>query len=139
MSRARPTTRRSSGSSRSAARSRRLPETAAGDVDARRRAATASSRRRWRRVALEEEFYRVEGDTLNGGVVVSRFSDRVDFHDQLNNRVVNLVPMPDLAKVVPAGATTTTQTVGIYPESLRDRLRDALALAGVQRMVPLAR
>ena len=39
------------------------------------------------------------GDTLNGGVVVSRFSDRVDFYDQLNNRVVNLVPVPDLLDV----------------------------------------
>lgn len=30
-------------------------------------------------VALEDDFYHVEGDTVNGGVVVSRFADRVDF------------------------------------------------------------
>ncbi|CAN7367184.1 aldehyde dehydrogenase family protein [Phenylobacterium sp. LjRoot225] len=90
-----------------------------------------------RALELEEELYWVIGDTLKGGVIVSRFSDRVDFHGQLNNRVVNLVPMPDLAKVT-RWCDDTTQTVGVYPESLRYRLRDALALAGVQRMVPLA-
>lgn len=87
-------------------------------------------------VALEDDFYHVEGDTIDGGVVVSRFSDRVDFFDQLNNRVVNLVPMPDLLKVV-KWCDDTTQTVGVYPEDLRDRLLDPFALAGVQRLVPL--
>ena len=90
-----------------------------------------------RALDLEEELYWVKGDTLKGGVIVSRFSDRVEFHDQLANRIVNLVPMPDLAKVT-RWCDDSTQTVGIYPESLRYRLRDALALAGVQRMVPLA-
>jgi len=85
-------------------------------------------------VALEDDFYYVEGDTINGGVVVSRFSDRVDFYDQLNNRVVNLVPVPDLMDVL-KWCNDTTQTVGIYPESLRDRMIDPLSLAGVQRIV----
>ncbi|MDE8651638.1 acyl-CoA reductase [Novosphingobium album (ex Liu et al. 2023)] len=84
--------------------------------------------------ALEDEFYHVEGNTIDGGVVVSRFSDRVDFYDQLNNRVVNLVPVPNLLDVV-KWCDDTTQTVGIYPESLRDRLLNPLALAGVQRVV----
>ena len=87
-------------------------------------------------VALEDDFYTVEGNTLTGGVVISRFPDRVDFFDQLNNRVVNLVPVADLLDVV-KWCDDTTQTVGVYPESLRDRLLDPLALAGVQRLVPL--
>lgn len=87
-------------------------------------------------VALEEDFYHVEGDTIDGGFVVSRFADRVDFYDKLNNRVVNLVPMPDLLEVV-KWCDDTTQTVGVYPESLRERLLDAFSLAGMQRMVPL--
>lgn len=87
-------------------------------------------------VALEDDFYTVEGDTLTGGVVVSRFPDRVDFYDQLNNRVVNLVPVANLLDVV-KWCDDTTQTVGVYPESLRDRLLDSFALAGVQRLVPL--
>ena len=87
-------------------------------------------------VALEDDFYNVGGDTLNGGFVVSRFSDRVEFYDKLNNRVVNLVPVPDLLDVA-KWCDDTTQTVGIYPESTRDRLLDTFALAGVQRMVAL--
>ena len=68
--------------------------------------------------------------------MVSRFSDRVDFHETLNNRVVNLVPMPNLFDIV-RWCDDSTQTVGIYPERLGDLLRDRLALAGVQRMFPL--
>lgn len=86
--------------------------------------------------AMEDDFYHVEGDTRNGGIIVSRFPDRVDFYDQLNNRVVNLVPVPDLLDVL-KWCDDTTQTVGVYPESLRDRLLDPLTLAGVQRLVPL--
>lgn len=86
--------------------------------------------------ALDEDFYSVGGDTLTGGFVVSRFSDRVEFYDKLNNRVVNLVPVSDLLEVV-KWCDDTTQTVGIFPESIRDRLLDTFALAGVQRMVAL--
>jgi hypothetical protein len=87
-------------------------------------------------VALEDDFYNVGGNTLTGGFVVSRFSDRVEFFDKLSNRVVNLVPVSDLLDVV-KWCDDTTQTVGIYPESIRDRLLNTFALAGVQRMVPL--
>lgn len=86
--------------------------------------------------AMEDDFYHVEGNTVDGGVIVSRFADRVDFFDQLNNRVVNLVPVTDLMDIV-KWCDDTTQTVGIYPESLRDRMLDTLALAGVQRVVSL--
>ena len=85
---------------------------------------------------MADDFYHVEGNTLTGGFIVSRFPDRVDFYDKLNNRVINLVPVPDLLDVI-KWCDDTTQTVGIYPETLRDRLIDAFALAGVQRMVPL--
>jgi hypothetical protein len=86
--------------------------------------------------ALEEDFYSVEGDTVGGGVVISRFADRVDFYDRLNNRVVNIVPIADLLDVV-KWCDDTTQTVGVYPEALRGRLLDPFALAGVQRLVAL--
>ena len=87
-------------------------------------------------IELEDDFYHVEGDTVNGGVIVSRFADRIDFYDQLNNRVINIVPVEDLLEVV-KWCDDTTQTVGIYPESLRNRMLDPLALAGVQRLVSL--
>jgi hypothetical protein len=87
-------------------------------------------------IALNDDFYHVEGDTIGGGFVVSKFSDRVDFYDKLDNRVINIVPVPDLLEVA-KWCDDTTQTVGIYPESIRDRLLDSFVLAGVQRMVPL--
>ena len=87
-------------------------------------------------IALEDEFYYVEGNTIDGGVVISKFADRVDFYDQLNNRVVNIVPVPDLMDVI-KWCDDTTQTVGVYPESLRDSMLNPLSLAGVQRVVPL--
>jgi hypothetical protein len=87
-------------------------------------------------IALDDDFYHVEGDTVDGGFVVSKFSDRIDFFGQLNNRVVNLVPVPNLLDIV-KWCDDTTQTIGVYPESLRDRLLDPLSLAGIQRMVPL--
>ena len=85
-------------------------------------------------VELEDDFYHVEGDTLNGGFVVSKFNDRVEFYDKLANRVVNFVPVDSLLDVV-KWCDDTTQTVGIYPETIRDGLVDAFALAGVQRLV----
>lgn len=88
-------------------------------------------------VALEDDFYHVEGDTLNGGFIVSKFNDRVEFFDKLNNRVVNFVPVDDLTDVL-KWCDDTTQTVGIYPESDRARVRDLFALAGIQRLVSLA-
>ncbi|MEO6716254.1 MAG: acyl-CoA reductase [Novosphingobium sp.] len=87
-------------------------------------------------IALEDDFYHVEGNTLTGGVIISKFADRVDFFDQLNNRVVNLVPIADLTEIT-KWCDDTTQTVGVYPESLRERLLDPFALAGVQRLVSL--
>jgi len=88
-------------------------------------------------LALDDDFYHVEGDTIDGAFVLSKFPDRIDCYDQLNNRVVNLVPVPDLRDAV-QWCNDTTQTVGVYPESVRDRILDTFSLVGVQRMVPLS-
>jgi hypothetical protein len=88
-------------------------------------------------IALEDDFYHVEGDTLNGGFIVSKFNDRVEFYDKLNNRVVNFVPVDDLSDVL-KWCDDTAQTVGIYPESDRARVLDVFALAGLQRLVSLS-
>jgi hypothetical protein len=88
-------------------------------------------------IALEDDFYHVEGDTLNGGFIVSKFNDRVDFYDKLNNRVVNFVPVDDLSDVL-KWCDDTAQTVGIYPECDRARVLDVFALAGLQRLVSLS-
>jgi hypothetical protein len=89
-----------------------------------------------RAVALEEEYYRVIGDTSFGGAIVSRTEDRVEFSDELNNRIVNVVPVEDIARVA-SWVNESTQTVGVYPQRLREALRDDLALHGVQRIIPL--
>jgi hypothetical protein len=54
----------------------------------------------------------------------------------LSCRTANLVPVDDLTQVTDA-VTAYTQTVGIYPESLKEELRDRLPLFGAQRLVSL--
>jgi hypothetical protein len=88
-------------------------------------------------VALDDEFYRVIGDSAFGGVVVSRTDEPVDFADQLNNRIVNLVPVADIARADRWVRGDETQTIGVYPARLREQLRDELATYGAQRIVPL--
>jgi len=90
-----------------------------------------------RALELEEELFWVQGNSVDGGVIVSRFSDRVDFFDKLNNRIVNLVPLPDIRQVL-RWCDDSTQTVGVYPDRLLLELRDRLALAGAQRIVALS-
>ena len=95
--------------------------------------------RELRALSLDDEFYRVIGDASSAGVIVSRTADEpVEFARSLENRVVNLVPVPDIARVS-RWVNEETQTVGIFPESLRARLRDDLALHGVQRIQPVVR
>jgi hypothetical protein len=90
-------------------------------------------------VGLDEEFYRVIGDSSFGGAVVSRTEDPVEFQSMLNNRIVNLVPVSDITNVGDWVKGDETQTIGVYPESLRERLRDAAGTYGGQRIVPLKR
>jgi hypothetical protein len=87
-------------------------------------------------IALDEGFYTVIGDAHSAGVVVSRTAEPLEFADSLTNRVVNLVPIADINRV-PMWVSEATQTVGIYPERLREQLRDRLSLHGVQRTLPL--
>jgi hypothetical protein len=46
------------------------------------------------------------------------------------------VPVDDIDKVT-AAVNAYTQTIGIYPESLKRRLRDTLPLFGAQRLTSL--
>jgi hypothetical protein len=49
-----------------------------------------------------------------------------------------MVPVDDLKKVTDA-VNAHTQTVGVYPESLKQQLRDQLPLFGAQRLTRLVR
>jgi hypothetical protein len=50
--------------------------------------------------------------------------------------VANLVPIDEPRDVLPS-INAYTQTIGIWPESLKRELRDDLALQGAQRLVSL--
>ena len=79
--------------------------------------------------------YRVWGGYDGRGLVI-RSDEPVDFHP--DNRTVNVIPVARLEDAVPH-ANVATQTVGIYPTHRKAALRDALASAGVQRVVGLGR
>jgi hypothetical protein len=51
-------------------------------------------------------------------------------------RYLNLVPVRGFDQVLD-GISSVNQTCGVYPSWLREKLRDRLALAGVQRIVTL--
>jgi hypothetical protein len=78
-------------------------------------------------------YYRVWGATDGSGMVV-RSEEPVDFYP--TGRLVNVVVVPDV-KAVLGHINAATQTVGVYPEGLREQLRDDLCSVGVQRVTAL--
>ncbi len=84
--------------------------------------------------SMEPE-YRVWGGYDGRGLVI-RSPEPVDFHP--DGKIVDVVPVGALSEAV-AHAGVATQTVGVYPDTRKAELRDALACAGVQRVVSLGR
>jgi len=82
------------------------------------------------------ELYRVSGGGAKGAVIVSQTDEPVEFSRLLGGRVANLVPIDSLEIPVLA-VNAYTQTIGIYPESLKAALRDRLGIQGAQRLVSL--
>jgi hypothetical protein len=80
-----------------------------------------------------DDYYRVWGDYEGSGVVI-RSEEPVEFHP--DGRVVNVVAVPKLADAIKY-VNLATQTVGVYPPSRKAELRNALACAGVQRVVDI--
>jgi hypothetical protein len=80
-----------------------------------------------------EPSFRVWGNYDGDGLVV-RSDEPVDFHPIA--KTVNVIPVPAIGDVLPH-VTVATQTVGVFPHRLKSELRDRLANAGVQRIVPL--
>jgi hypothetical protein len=81
-------------------------------------------------------YYEVVGGGPAGAVIVSQMDEPVDFARMLTNRIANLVPFDSLETPI-RSTNAYTQTIGIYPDSLRTELRDRLALHGAQRLVSL--
>lgn len=84
---------------------------------------------------LDDEFHVIGGDK-RGGVIISLEGDQVDFADELKYRTLNIVPVKDYDAML-RFITRDVQTVGVYPESVRDELCTTLALHGVQRITSL--
>lgn len=88
-------------------------------------------------IRFNEEEYRVFGGRANeGAVIVSQEDAPVDFSRSLACRVGNIVPIDSFETAV-RSVTAYTQTIGIYPDSLKEKLRDRLAYQGAQRIVSL--
>ena len=87
--------------------------------------------------SMMEDFYSVVGTRDNeGGIIVSKLGEPVDFAPSLTNRVANFVPVDSIDDVLPR-IDAYCQTIGIYPESLVPKIQDRLALAGGQRLCSL--
>lgn len=84
---------------------------------------------------LDDEFHVIGGDK-RGGVIISLGGDQVDFADELKYRTLNIVPVKNYDALL-RFITRDVQTVGVYPERVRDELRTTLALHGVQRITSL--
>ncbi|MFM0505506.1 acyl-CoA reductase [Paraburkholderia caffeinilytica] len=86
---------------------------------------------------LDDEWYHViGGKDGEGAVIVSQIPEPVPFSTLLDDRTVSLVPVDSLDEVMDA-VDAYTQTVGIYPEALKDTLKNRLPLHGAQRIVSL--
>jgi hypothetical protein len=86
---------------------------------------------------MAEDWFRViGGEKGEGAIVVSQIDAPIDYSMLLSGRVANVVPVDDIGKVT-AAVNAYTQTVGIYPESLKRSLRDRLPLFGAQRLTSL--
>ena len=87
-----------------------------------------------------KDYYKVYADrqkiSKSGAVIVSQLGEQVDFVQLLCGRVGNIVPVDDIRESL-RYFTAATQTVGIYPDSLRMELRDLAAVMGGQRFLPV--
>lgn len=87
-----------------------------------------------------KDFYQVFCDPRNiektGAVIVSQSDDQVDFNRLLYGRVGNIVPVDDIESALDT-FSAATQTIGIFPDSLKRRLRDQCAIRGGQLIVPV--
>jgi len=91
-------------------------------------------------VALQDDFFKLYRmpDEAAGAVVVSQFDEVVEFSDILANRTANLVPVATIGDALNR-ISAASQTVGVYPDALKEDIRDALAVQGAQHIVSLGK
>ena len=78
----------------------------------------------------------IGGHEQEGAIIVSHTDEEVEFYPLLASRVANIVPLDDPSDAI-SRMTSYSQTIGVYPESLKRELRDVLPLYGAQRLVSL--
>jgi hypothetical protein len=83
----------------------------------------------------DDLYYVVGGEKNEGAVVVSLTGDAPDFFP--THKVVVVIPFSGDPAQLADRIHPSTQTVGIYPESLKDALRDALVARGVCRFISI--
>lgn len=89
-------------------------------------------------IELQDDFFRVirRGDEREGAVIVSQYDEAVEFSELLCNRTANLVPVADVEDALKR-INAASQTIGVYPDSLKTEIRDRLAMQGAQHIVSL--
>lgn len=85
---------------------------------------------------LDDEYQVWGGKGDEGAIILSLGGDPVDFSRDLACRVGNLVPIDTIDTAI-LSVNAYTQTIGIYPDALKEAIRDRLALQGAQRLVSL--
>ena len=86
---------------------------------------------------MEDDWYEViGGDQDEGAIIVSKLPRKVDFAAYLADRTANLVPIDSLDDLL-LGIDAYTQTVGVWPESLKGELENVIPFYGAQRLVTL--
>lgn len=86
---------------------------------------------------MDDTYYRLIGrNDGRGAIIVSQESEAVDWAPKLCGRVANLVPIDSIDQAI-REMNSYTQTVGVYPDSLKAGIRDALAIQGAQRIMSL--
>lgn len=86
---------------------------------------------------LDDDWYRVIGcEEGEGGIIVSQLPRRVEFSAYLQDRTANLVAVDSIDDIL-LGIDAYTQTIGVWPESLKADLENIVPLYGAQRLVTL--
>jgi Acyl-CoA reductase (LuxC) len=80
--------------------------------------------------------HKVYGGGREGAIIVSQREEPVDFAASLTDRVANLVPFDDMDTPI-RSVNSYTQTIGIYPDTLKEEIRDRLVFNGAQRLTSL--
>ena len=88
-------------------------------------------------VSMDDDIYRVfRGAERTGAVIVSQEDEPVDFAAILACRTINIVPVADMEDILKR-ITADTQTIGIYPPSLQEEIRQRLGFQGAQHLIDL--